>query len=210
MGPATSALELLKAMPNGSDPKPPDRFWELVEHFRGELINQALALVGNLADAEDVVQETFCEAHRRAATLKDARSLSAWLRTVNRANALNKLRARKNSSKGSARLQREAPPRTLTTGGFSVLEMRDTLAKAIETLPPNLRQAVVLRFWEGLSFDEIAARLKVPAGTARWMLTEASTRLYDRLKPYLESSGPAKPKSEANDAAHTSDKEPTQ
>src|SRR5882724_8717440 len=111
----------------------PPQYWELIERYRGELTNQALAIVGNLQDAEDIVQETFCEAFRDSEKLREARSLGAWLRAINKNKALNRVRYKRQESKRII-----AAPRMDTTGGFSVLEMRESVAKAIEELPSNL------------------------------------------------------------------------
>ena len=78
-----------------SDGNLPDRYWEVVERYRAELVNQALAILGNVADAEDVVQETFCEAFGHQDKLAKVRSLGAWLRTINRANARNRVRGKR-------------------------------------------------------------------------------------------------------------------
>ncbi|MCW8133857.1 MAG: RNA polymerase sigma factor [Planctomycetota bacterium] len=172
----------------------PAQYGELIERYRGELVNQALAICGTVEDAEDVVQETFCEAFRDPQRLASARSLGALLRSINRANALNRVRDRKRESAKPGRRQIEAPARAVTTGGFSLLELRDSVAKAIETLPPNLRTIVVLRYWQHLSYEEIAEKLKVPPGTVGRLLYEATLALYDRLKPHLETPAPAAPK----------------
>lgn len=169
----------------------PAQYWDLIERYRGELVNQALAICGKIEDAEDVVQETFCEAFKDPERLAQARSLGALLRSINRANALNRVRDRKRESAKSGRRQIEAPARAVTTGGFSLLELRDSVAKAIETLPTHLRTVVVMRYWQHLSYEEIAAKLNVPPGTAGRLLYEATIALYDKLKTHLETSGTA-------------------
>ncbi|MBI3828703.1 MAG: RNA polymerase sigma factor [Planctomycetes bacterium] len=184
----------------------PEKYWELIERYRGELVNQALAICGKLEDAEDVVQETLCEAFRDPAKLAQARSLGAFLRSINRANALNRTRDRKRDAAKSGRKQLEAPARLVTTGGFSLLELRDSVAKAIETLPPHLRTVVVLRYWQHLSYEEMAARLNVPSGTVGRLLYEATLALYDKLKIHLET--PAAPPAQPNPSAPDASKEP--
>lgn len=188
----TAAVQLMmRKAPMNERGEVPAQYWELIERYRGELVNQALAICGTLEDAEDVVQETFCEAFRDAERLSQARSLGALLRAINRANALNRVRDRSRESAKSGRRQLEAPPRQVTTGGFSMLELRDSVAKAIETLPPHLRTVVVLRFWQHLTYEEIAGQLKIPPGTAGRLIYEATQALYERLKPHLET--PAAP-----------------
>ena len=71
-----------------------DHFWQLVERFRADLVNQAVALLGNRPDAEDVAQDSLCRAFRCLSQLKDPQKLGSWLRTINRNNALQALRRR--------------------------------------------------------------------------------------------------------------------
>jgi len=159
----------------------PQQYWELIERYRSELTNQALAIIGNLQDAEDVVQETFCEAFRDSEKLTQARSLGAWLRGINKNKALNRVRDKRQESKRVI-----AAPRMDTTGGFSVLEMRESVAKAIETLPENLREVIVLRYWDQLSYEDIATRLKIPSGTVGRLLHDASVKLYEKLNVQVQ------------------------
>ena len=63
-----------ETLPTGSLPT---AFWEVVGRYRGDLVNQAYAILGDREDAEDAVQETFCEAYRRREKLKAADSVSA-------------------------------------------------------------------------------------------------------------------------------------
>ena len=183
----TTANQILRM--NGADTLGPlpEQYWELIETHRADLIHQALAILGSLEDAEDVVQETFCEAFRHAERLAQVRSLRAYLRSINRANALNRLRDRRTSAAQAGRKQRELPPRLATTGGFSVLELREAIARAVETLPPKQRSVVVLRYLEHLSYEEIATRLKLNTGTVGWLLCEAALQLHGKLKDYVNA-----------------------
>src|SRR5262245_38869654 len=118
----TSAQQILKSQGEHAQAQLPPEFWNLMERYRSELVNQAYACVGSVEDAEDVAQETFCEAFRRREELGQVRSVGAWLRVINQANALDKLRGRRRENGKTARKQREAPGRMATTGGFSLLE----------------------------------------------------------------------------------------
>ena len=90
----TSALLLLRGrLMSNSDV--PEECWELIARYRGELLNQAFALLGNAEDAEDVVQETFADAFRDRARIANLESIGAWLRSLNRDNALTRLRLRR-------------------------------------------------------------------------------------------------------------------
>lgn len=183
----TSAHQILQnAAPGTPMDAMPAEFWEIVERYRGDLVNQAFALLGSQEDAEDIAQETFCEAFRDRDRLAKVRSLGAWLRQINRANALNRRRDRKRHSDRAQRKQLEAPGRAFTTGGFSTLVVREAVAKAIELLPEAQRETVVLHYWQHLGYDEIARRLKISPRTVRRNLHDAYQALYERLGRFLE------------------------
>ena len=172
-------------------PEFPAEYWELVDQYREQLVRQALSILGGASreDAEDVVQETFVKAFRDKEKLSKADSLAAWLMALNRGNALNRKRMVQRSRE---KLDRRAlqGDRSFTTGGFSGIELRDLLTKAMEALPPSLRAVVVLRYVEHLSYNDIAQRLNIPLGTIDYLLSEASTRMYETLKT-LESPRPS-------------------
>ena len=185
MATTTSAQNILRSLPEMARDKLPEEYWELVARYHGELVHQAFSILGNLQDSEDVVQETFCEVVREKTKLTEAPSVGAFLRMVNKANALNRLRSRKRESQRLTKKQREAPDDFATTGGFSQLDRREFVAQAIETLPEQLRETVVLRYWENLSYEEVSARLNIPLGTVKWRLCEAAVRLHEKLKLHL-------------------------
>ena len=177
----------------------PAEFRALVEEHRQKLLRQALAILRNHSDAEDVVQETFCEAFKDRDKLAQVQSLGAWLSVTNHRNALNRLRTRQREQHRLVRKQRELPTRALTTGGFSGIELRDSIAKAIEPLPPSVRAAVVLRYFEHLSYAQIAERLKISKRTVGTLLCQASAHLYKALQLDQKEPLPA-----------AGDKEPTE
>jgi RNA polymerase sigma factor (sigma-70 family) len=118
--------------------------------------------------------------------LAQADSIGSWLHALNRCNALNRLRDKKRASGRLEKQQAEAA-QTFTTGGFSVLELRDSVAKAIRILPQNMQSVIKLRYWEGLGCKEISARLNMPEGSVKRLLFEANNKLYDKLKAQFES-----------------------
>jgi len=188
MSATTSARQILRGAVMIPTDRFPEEFWNVVETYRGELVNQALAILGDQSDAEDVAQETLCDAFRDRAKLAKVQSLGAWLRALNRTNALDRARGRSRYQKKKKDSQRMMPARPFTTGGFTLVELREALAKAIETLPDQQRSVVVLRFWESLSYEEIGKRLNLPTTTVWRTFYEASLVLHEKLKPSLEAN----------------------
>ena len=183
----TSAQQIIKGE---MSPRIPERYWEVINQYRDRLLNQAHSIVGSREDAEDVVQETFCEAFRDGQKLSAACSIGTWLQVINHRNAVDKVRHNKSdTTHKSARLKAQHSEKTLTTGGFSALELRDSVSAVLAKLPRNLRTVVQLRFWEHLSYKEIADRLHVPVGSVSGLLLEASLHLYDKLHNQAGKTG---------------------
>ncbi|MCZ7644378.1 MAG: RNA polymerase sigma factor [Planctomycetota bacterium] len=168
----------------------PEAFWQVVERYRMELVNQAVSILGSLPDAEDVVQETFCEAFQQPEKLRELRSLGAYLRSINKRNALDRFRAAKRDDANKEERRQSGRVRSATTGGFTAIELREALTKAIENLSPKHRAVVVLRFWEGLSYEVIAARLRMPTTNVWRTVSEASELLFGKLAPELKAQAP--------------------
>jgi RNA polymerase sigma-70 factor, ECF subfamily len=176
--PTTTLAHEILSLPGVKNGTVPDKFWELLETYRSELINQAFGITGSMADAEDVVQETFCEAFRGSEKLAKVNSVGAWLRTINRGNALN----RSTASRRKADNEKKHQPRaTICSGGFSGVEMHEALAAVIDALPENMRRVTLLRFWDKLSFEDIADRLKLSQATVWRLSYEASAILFKKL-----------------------------
>jgi len=193
MATTTAAHCVLKGLGMNAPSELPEEFWRVVDRYRAELLNQACAILGNMEDAEDAVQETFCKAFRQPARLAQADSLGAWLRVINRAQAIDLLRKRRLGQLGaSGRTAQRAL--AATTGGINLFELRDAVARAIELLPQRHRTLVVMRYWEGLSCEEIAARVSAPLGTVHRLLFEAEQKLHGKLRRYLgQGTGPQEP-----------------
>jgi len=188
MATTTSAQQILRGMP--VDAELPEACWELIARYRGELLNQAFAMLSNQEDAEDVVQETFADAFRQREKILQLQSIGAWLRAINRTNALTRARKRQMNGRKIERKQALLPERHATSGGFTAIELREAMARAMETLPTQQRAIVTMRYWENLPHEEIARRLKLPEGTVRRSFHEANLHLYERLRGLLEE-GPA-------------------
>jgi len=125
----------------------------------------AQRVLGDAAEAEDVAQEAFAEAWRRAGEYDAKRgSVAAWILTIARSRAINRLNslrsaARKVSAAAHERDQAVAPDE----GHLH----RDRLGGALATLPDEQRAAIELAYFEGLSQSEIATHTGEPLGTIK-------------------------------------------
>jgi RNA polymerase sigma-70 factor (ECF subfamily) len=152
-------------------------------HLRGAY-NLARWLVGNPHDAEDVVQESFIKAFRAVdrVRVEDAR---AWLLTIVRNTALNYLQ-RERPKAEVAWGDNPLDPADVSAGPETSLlqkERRAQVRSAIERLPAEFKEPLVLREIEGLPYKEIAWVLKIPMGTVMSRLSRARHLLLQELSP---------------------------
>ena len=134
------------------------------------LVGQVFAVTGDLADAEDAVQEAFVRASARWGKVCRYDHPEAWVR-----RALTMRRRARRRLAALNRLGTPAPAPPLTVDAVA-------LAEALRQLPARQRQAVVLHHGLGLPVDEVAGQLGVPAGTVKswlWRGRQALAGLLD-------------------------------
>jgi len=147
----------------------------------GWLRRFARALVGDASEGEDLTQETMLSAWRHPARGAGR----AWLATVARNLAVDRSRSR---ARRERRERDQAGAHDPAQGRVASPEqligdaqIHRQVAEAVARLAEPFRQAVVLRFYEGLSSADIARRLGQPEGTIRWRLKEALERVRAEL-----------------------------
>lgn len=181
----TSAQLILGQMREQGLQTLPESYWDLVETVREELIQQAESILSSRADAEDVVQETFCEALQNPEKLEQAESLTGWLKAINKGNALNRLRGNGRAQQASQRKREEGRTRSFTTGGFSFIEARELVEQSIARYPAEKQKVLRLRYWNGLGYQEIADELNMPIGTVSRILFQASQQLHKEFRAHI-------------------------
>ena len=178
-------LELVQMARLGDDAA----FHELVDRFASELYALARSLVGNAADAEDVLQETFTGAFRHLRAFEERASVRTWLvRILVRQAARcrrDRDRRRTESPGGAGGWMDGAGPEAHVVPPSDALDVRMDLLEVLSGLSPEHREVMVLRELEGMSYDEIAGVLGVPRGTVESRLFRAREKLRERLRGYL-------------------------
>ena len=145
-------------------------FVQFVGRYRAPLISYVYGLTGRRDDAEELAQEAFCRAWEKLPALRQPERLVSWLYRVAHNLAV---------SEG-----RRPRPVTLPAEPAADPPRDDPGADvhgAVARLSEEHRAVVSLRHFAGLSHEEIARALGVPAGTVRSRLSRA----YDRLRPLL-------------------------
>jgi RNA polymerase sigma-70 factor (ECF subfamily) len=140
-------------------------------------------LLRDRADADDVVQDAYLKAFRAFGGFRGG-SARAWLLTIVRNACYTRLRRRRPDEPSLSLDDGLAdPPDAGPTPEQAVLRQAAarSLREALESLPIDLREAIVLRELEGLSYAEIAAVADVPIGTVMSRLSRARHRLQTAL-----------------------------
>ncbi|MDA3645922.1 sigma-70 family RNA polymerase sigma factor [Saccharopolyspora indica] len=167
-----------------------EAFEQLVHRCSASLLRLALRMLGDRADAEDVVQEAFVTVWRRAGELVEPAALRTWLFQVVRRRCLIVLRARRTrrtepvwsvpeqrSMAGCAPL---ADPQRAAEAAAGVLDLLHALA----ALPSPQREVWLLAEIDGLSYQEIGRRVGAGEQAVRGRLFRARVALADALRAW--------------------------
>jgi RNA polymerase sigma-70 factor (ECF subfamily) len=139
------------------------------------LLKAALRLSASRADAEDLVQETWCSALKSAPSFAARSSLVAWLRSIMRHRHIDRLRRERFSE--SFEEERFSNSAQLPLERLEKARAAQLAARALHRLTSLERGAVTLCHLEELERDEAAAQLKVSRGHLRVILHRAHTKL---------------------------------
>ena len=179
-----------------------DAVRQIIRTHNQRLYRLVRAVLRDNADAEEALQEAYLKAFANLGTFAGGASLSTWLSRIALNAALMRLRARK-------RLKRAAPPvteaeiipfpfsSTSTADPERAMAQRQLLhlvEDATDALPETFRLVFVARVIEGLSVEETALLLALPAATVKTRLHRARklirTRLEERIGPVLIDAFP--------------------
>lgn len=163
-----------------------DRFEELVLAHQKGIYNLCLRMLGNEQDALDASQEAFFRAYRRLASFRGGSRFSVWLYRLASNVCLDMLRKRPSAPElplenddGDALPLPDTRP--TPQAELEKKELRQAVYRALESLPPEFRQAVVLRDVNGLSYDEIGRVMKLEPGTVKSRIFRARKKLAAKL-----------------------------
>jgi RNA polymerase sigma-70 factor (ECF subfamily) len=192
MGNIEADLELVKRVKQGDKAA----FDLLVIKYQSRIVNLAMRFVRNQADALDISQEAFIKAYRAMPNFRGDSAFYTWLYRITVNTAKNYLAVKSNCrlpevdqdpsemeqiDTGTALKDLETPENLLLTQ-----EIQDTVVRAIDNLPEDLRTAISLRELEGLSYEEIAVTMDCPLGTVRSRIFRAREAIDMLLKPLIK------------------------
>src|SRR5262249_48543935 len=152
------------------------------------LYTLALRILGNREEAAELLQDVYLEVWRKVARYDVGRGTPvAWLVTLTRSRALDRLRARASrrqqyketlDGKAATRVQDFGPSPFET---HADQELRFLVGQAISTPPAAQQEAIELAYYEGLSHMEIATKLNQPLGTVKTRIKLGMSKLRDTL-----------------------------
>ena len=135
-------------------------FGHLVRAYERPVYNLTYRMLGNPAEAEDAAQETFLRAYSKLSTYQPGRKFVNWLLSIASHYCIDRLRRKSRAPQLS--LDDALPPQWLTSDvempedAVNRKQQRDWVRQALDTLAPDYRAAMVLRYWYGMSYREIA------------------------------------------------------
>lgn len=165
-----------------------EAFRDLVLRFERPVYSLIVRMINDPGTAEDLAQEVFVKAYRSLRTYDASRKLSSWLFKIAHNTTIDHLRRHAPDT-----VSLEAPPDEEGRGGLAAVlsdesvedpaaaaERRDmarSLERAISRLRPEYREAVVLFYIEGASYQEICDATGLPLGTVKTNLHRARKEL---------------------------------
>lgn len=171
-------------------------FDTLVAKYQRKLARLVARLVKDSAEVEDVVQEAFIKAYRALPAFRGESAFYTWLYRIGVNTAKNYLVSQgrraptttefsndeaETFSEGDLLRDIDTPESLLMTK-----QIGQTVNQAMESLPEELRNAIVLREIEGLSYEEIARIMDCPIGTVRSRIFRAREAVANKLRPLLD------------------------
>lgn len=171
-----------------------DRFGDLVERYQGRLVNYLYRMLRNLDEAHELAQEVFFKVYQALDRFDPSYRFSTWIFRVAQNAAIDLIRKRRLKMVSLHRFDDgdeegrdwELPsPDRGPYGDLRNRERGDAIQEAIESLPWEYRELIVLRHYGELSYDDIATTKEMPLGTVKNKLFRGRQMLKERLADFL-------------------------
>lgn len=170
-----------------------DAFRRLVARHQGAVVGTVTKMLGNTSDSEDIAQLVFIRVWKHAKHYKPENKFTTYLYTIARNLVYNETRRRSRKKTVStdwrekeSHLEHPADPAARPDSVLLTGELQQAIDAAIHALPKKQRLAVILRRYENLPYEEIAAVLDVSVPSVKSLLFRARTTLRDSLAQYLD------------------------
>jgi len=167
-------------------------YTELMKRYRRPVYHMILKMVRNVDDAEDLTIEAFAKAFRNLSRFKKDYTFSTWLFRIATNNTIDFIRKKKLDTMSLDTSFKDDGGDTISIDveGTDLNPMEEAINTQkiglvrmfVSQLPPKYQRLVKLRYFDELSYEEIAAELDAPLGTVKAQLHRARELMYDLVK----------------------------
>ncbi|MBB6451369.1 RNA polymerase sigma-70 factor (ECF subfamily) [Geomicrobium halophilum] len=170
-----------------------DAFSEIVNAFKDRVYQISYRMLGNSQEAQDIAQEAFLRAYTNLSSYDPNRKFSTWLFRITTNLSIDKLRKRKpnysldaevEGTEGLDGYSQLAAQDVLPDEQVVMLEWQASIQKEISALPPKYRAAIILKYMEDLSLQEMSEILNLPVATVKTHVHRGREALRKRLKKW--------------------------
>jgi len=168
-----------------------DAFGELVRRWERRIFALTYGMLGREEDARDATQETFLAAFRNLRGFRGEAKVSSWLHRIAVNQCITRQRRAKVRSETALEDEQErdatsfaAPARLSPARTVEHRQVTQAVRRAVNSLPVELRQVIVMKEFEDLTFKEIAETLELPLSTVKSRLYTALKQLQMRLEKF--------------------------
>ncbi len=168
----------------------------LVQKYQHKIAGLISRFVFDVDEVQDVTQEAFIKAYRALGNFRGESQFYTWLYRIAINSAKNYLVSRNRRPPGvdvdlsdAIHYEGESKLKDIATPEASMMsdELMKVVNQTIKTLPEDLRAALTLREYDGLSYEEIADVMSCPVGTVRSRIFRAREAIDKEIKPLMES-----------------------
>lgn len=171
-----------------------DRFGDLVERYQARLVNYLYRLLRNQEEAHELAQDVFIKVYQALDRYDPTYKFSTWIFRVAQNAAIDQIRRRRlklvpiqrpEDASGEAHEWDLPSEERGPYGDLRNLERGEAIQAAIDALPWEYRELIVMRHYAELSYEEIARLKRMPLGTVKNKLFRGRQALKEKLAPFL-------------------------
>jgi len=155
----------------------------LVLKYQSRVASLVARFVNDAAEVEDVTQEAFIKAYRALPKFRGESAFYTWLYRIASNTAKNYLVSKGRRPSADADVGRDSEP---PENSYLGRELAQAVTEVLESLPEELRMALTLREFEGLSYEEIAEVMECPVGTVRSRIFRAREAIDARVQSQMQ------------------------
>ncbi|MEH7546090.1 RNA polymerase sigma factor SigW [Bacillus sp. AFS076308] len=166
-------------------------FGEIVEIYKNSVFQLCYRMLGNRHEAEDIAQEAFIRAYVNIQSFKQDKKFSTWLFRIATNLCIDRIRKKKPDyyldaevagTEGLTMYSQISSDSPLPEAEVESLELQETVQKEILKLPEKYRSAIVLKYMEDMSLNEISEILNLPLGTVKTRIHRGREALRQQLR----------------------------